>query len=105
MTRALYALMLLSLCSGCASIPNVQPEQQVITRTEYLIKIPPAELLTLPPPVVDINVDQAEQSDVANWILQKEAYTRELEDKLTGIAAFFKTQQTEVATPSAPSTR
>ncbi len=49
--------------------------------------------MTLPAPVPAINVDTAKQSDVAAWLLQKEAYTRSLENMLKDIATFFNVQQ------------
>jgi hypothetical protein len=88
---ALFAILALA---GCATIPPKVPlEHQIVTQTEYVIKIPPAALMKLPPPVPNINVDTAKQSDVAAWILQKEQYTRELENQLKDIAQFFMAQQ------------
>jgi hypothetical protein len=94
-------LILISILSvslaGCTLLPKkVQPEQVIVKQTEYVIKLPPAELLTLPAPVAPINVDTAKQSDVAAWMLQKEQYTRSLENMLKDIASFFQVQQKQL---------
>jgi hypothetical protein len=91
-------LITLALCislSACipARVKPVPLEKQVVTQTEYVIKIPPAALMTLPTPVASINVDSAKQSDVAAWLLLKEQYTRSIENQLKDIASFFVTQQ------------
>jgi|SRR5579859_881709 len=94
-------LITLALCvslSACipARVKPVPLEKQIITQTEYVIKIPPAQLMTLPAPVAPINVDTAKQSDVAAWLLLKEQYTRSLENQLKDIATFFTGQQAQL---------
>lgn len=77
---------------GCGVNP-VKPEKHYVDRVEYVITIPPKELMTLPKKVEDINVDEADQSDAANWLLAKEKYTRDLENVLKNLADFFVAQQ------------
>ena len=80
--------------SGCCTTPKlVQPEPVVVKQTEYVIRVPPADLMTLPAQVPNIDVDHATQGDVAAWLLQNEKRTKALEDALKGIAAFFVSQQ------------
>ena len=96
MKKLILAVILASLV-GCATIPPKVPlEKQIVTQTEYVIKIPPAALMKLPPPVPNIDVDKAKQSDVAAWLLQKEQYTRELENQLKDIAQFFMDQENQL---------
>ena len=94
-------LITLALCvslSAClpARVKPVPLEQQIVKQTEYVIKIPPAALMTLPTPVPNIDVDTAKQSDVADWLLAKEQYTRQLENMLKDIATFFNVQQAQL---------
>jgi len=98
MKNILIATILAISIGGCttARVKPVPLEQQVVKQTEYVIKIPPAELMTLPPAVPNINVDTSKQSDVAAWLLQKEQYTRSLENQLKDIAAFFNVQQAQL---------
>lgn len=93
----LISAMILSL-SGCAlfGVKPVQPEPQIVKQTEYVVRIPPKELMTLPAPVPPIDVDTAKQSDVAAWVLQKEQYSRTLENMLKDVAGFFNTQQIQL---------
>lgn len=87
-------LLLSILLAGCQQVP-VQPEQQVVSRVEYVIKLPPAEMMTLPAKPAKINADDVnlKQSDVAHWVDSKEDYTTQLENKLIAIAKFFTGEQ------------
>jgi ABC-type hemin transport system substrate-binding protein len=96
MNKLILIVALLTL-GGCASLPKKVPlEKTIVTQTEFVIKIPPAALMTLPPAVPNINVDSAKQSDVAAWLLQKEQYTRTLENQIKDIATFFLGQQDQL---------
>lgn len=95
--KALYTLIAVTLLVGCASTPDIVPtEKVVIKEVEYVVRIPPPELMTLPQEVPDLNVDSADQADVAEWFLMKEQYTRELENLLMSIAKFFINSQDEL---------
>jgi hypothetical protein len=85
----LFALFL----TACNSIPTVQQEHVVVKQIEYVVKIPPAELMTLPAPAEKIDIDSASQASVAQWILASEERTRTLENMLKGIATFFVVEQ------------
>lgn len=80
--------------AGCATVHKPPPvEQQTIVKMEYVMRIPPKELLTIPPEVPNINVDNALQSDVAKWITLNETRMNQLEDMIKNIARFFKKEQ------------
>ena len=87
-------LLIVLLLSGCSwDSVFTKPETRTVKQIEYVIKVPPAESLTLPNAVKDIDVDAAKESDIARWLIEKEKYKLALEKKLISIAAFFKTEQ------------
>jgi hypothetical protein len=85
---ALTAILLV----GCGSDP-VKPVPPVITQTNYVVKIPPAQLLAQPIPIPNINVDTATQADVAKWIIGVRGNELSCEAQLQGIAQFFIVEQ------------
>lgn len=97
-TLSVLTVMTSILLSSCMSAPvkPVTPEPIVVKQVQYVVKLPPAELLTLPPQVPNIDVDHATQKDVAEWLLSSEQRTRTLENMLKGIAGFFTDQQTQL---------
>lgn len=88
--KYLAALFLALSLTGCATWC---PVPDAVVKQEYIIRIPPAETMKLPTPVPNINVDKADQGEVAKWLLKKEEYTTSLEDKLKEIAKFFVDEQ------------
>lgn len=92
-TLPAFALLVL-LLTGCVHDP-VKPEQSIAPRVEYVMKVPPAEMMQLPQKPAKINVDDPalKQSDVSHWIDNKEDYTAQLENKLIAIAKFFVGEQ------------
>jgi hypothetical protein len=91
-----FSLLIVSLLlSGCfATVEPLPPiEPVVVEKYVYLIKVPPAETMTLPEPVSELDVDAATQADVANWIVSNEKYANELKLKLIEIANFFKREK------------
>ena len=95
--RCLVILTLCTVILGCGSTPKpIPPEKLVIKETRYIIRVPPAELLSLPPPVQPLDVDTADQLAVANWLIDKERYTLEIQNKLKRIAEFLKSEQTKL---------
>jgi hypothetical protein len=77
--------------AGCGHNP-VKPETLVAKEIEYVVRIPPKELLTIPPAVADIDVDAAKQGDIAKWILANEERMRALENMIKEIGLFFKVE-------------
>lgn len=97
MYNLLKILPIAILLTACAHDKElVKPEIKIAKQIEYVIKIPPAELMTLPAPVPMIDVDNAKQSDVAKWIIEQEKRTSSLENLLRGIASFFKEEKTKL---------
>jgi hypothetical protein len=100
MNRIVYLLsaILISLALvGCAGTVPVKPEQSVIVQNKYIIKLPPADLLTLPKQIERIDPDKVKnQSDAARWIIANEERTRTLEDMIRGIAMFFTVEQAKL---------
>lgn len=96
MTRLIFILLLSLGLSGCwfSFTKQEQPALNVVPHVQYVIKVPPAESLSLPPPADKIDVDAAKnQSEIAKWILSSEKRSRLLEDKLISISSFFKSEQ------------
>lgn len=85
-------LVCILFLSACGHTP-VKPEPPVVKEIRYIVKLPPAESLQLPPKVVDIDVDTASQAEASDWVINKEAYTRQLENKIISIGKFFKDEQ------------
>jgi ABC-type hemin transport system substrate-binding protein len=73
--------------------PQEKPETTVAERVEYVIKLPPASMLELPPPPPPIDVDVATQADVARWVLANEKWMNDMRNRLREIAAFLKDEQ------------
>lgn len=74
---------------GCATTRCIPPQPQIVVKTQYVTRVPPAQLLTLPAPVPPLDVSKASQADVAAWILAREKYELALKADLQGIANFF----------------
>lgn len=91
-----FSLLAVSLLlTGCFATTQDLPVQEPITveKIVYITKVPPAELLSLPAPVKEIDVDAATQADVSEWIVENERVVNELKQKLIGIASFFKHEE------------
>jgi len=86
-------LLFAILLTGCVTTGGVKPEPQIVVKQEYIIKIPPAELLTVPPAVPDVDVDNAKQSDIARWINSIVERMDTLENQVIGIGKFFAEEQ------------
>lgn len=100
--KIILVIFLSLVLSACATKDElIKPEIRTVKQIDYVIKIPPREALELPPPLAEINVDSAKQSDVARLILSMEERIRTLENKLIEIASFFKTEQDKLAKQAA----
>lgn len=94
MNKLILISALALILAGCKSIPDQIPEEKrTILQKEYIVRIPPAELTTLPPKPEKIDVDKADQADAAEWATARERYILELERLLTGIGNFFVEEQ------------
>lgn len=81
--------------TGCGINP-VKPERKTVKEVAYIVAVPPKELTTLPEKVPDIDVDTADQAIVADWVLKKEKYTRDVEDLLIGVAEYLTNLQSNL---------
>lgn len=68
------------LLTGCATTPV-----ETVTKVERVVVKPPAELLTIPAPIIPIDIDLATQRTVANWIIKSEERTMRLEQQIKSI--------------------
>jgi hypothetical protein len=90
--RYIIALLLTLSVIGCGSNP-VKPEPQIVVKQQYIIKIPPAEVLRIPAPVPDTDPDTAKQSDIARWMAATVKRMDDLESELIGVSKFFDEEQ------------
>lgn len=95
--KRLLSLGIMSAClmTGCATFGDAARgcEPVTVKQIEYVIKIPPKELMTLPQQAEPVDVETAKQSDIAAWIIRNEQRTKMLEDMLRGLAQFFQLEQ------------
>lgn len=98
MKKIILLAALITLVGCQQMVKPVTPVTNTIVKTEYVIKIPPAKLLTLPPPVPPINVDTADQVAVGNWLVAREKRTITLENMIIEIGKFFQEQQDKLNT-------
>lgn len=77
--------LFLLLLAGCASTS----EPIIITKTEYVTRMPPSELLVLPEKVEPVDMRHATQADASRYLI--DVYNRmvELENNVIGISRFF----------------
>ena len=81
--RLLLAVVLCAVLSACASTPKT------IETVRYINRVPPAELLMLPPRVEPIDLKKATQADIAEWLLRYHERTGKLEAQLQAILEFY----------------
>jgi hypothetical protein len=84
----LIAAVVLVGCSTTKQLPP--PEREVVRDVRYVVALPPAELLKLPPQPAPIkDLDKAKQSDVAAWLAASEERVAQLENQIKEIAKFL----------------
>lgn len=79
---------------GCASkqqLPRV--ETKIVKQVQYVVRIPPKELTTMPPKPENIDIDSATQRDVAEWSIRNEEYINALVNGYILIAKFLSNEQ------------
>ena len=87
------ALILVLLLTGCKTIDVVPPEDLALKETVYVVRVPPAELTTLPAKPKHIDPDTASQVEVSEWLIAREQYTLRLENMIKQIADFLTKEQ------------
>lgn len=85
---ASYMLCVCALLTGCAT---VKPEPVIVTQKEYVVRIPPKDLIELPPPVPKMDLN--DQGDVSKWIVLEMERMTQLENQIKGIASFLIEEQ------------
>lgn len=93
-TYTLAAILLTFALVGCDTTPKVVvPEQKVVEKISYVVRIPPAEMTTLPPQPASIDVNTATQATVSQWVLDTEDYANDLASRIVSIGKFLKNEQ------------
>jgi len=98
MKLKLISLAMVLPLSGCLGTlrPTERPEPVIANRVEYVVKVPPAALLELPPPPAPIDPDTATQATVAQWLIANERWLQELRNRLSAIAKFLQDEQSKL---------
>jgi len=86
MLRSKLLLIGLVFISGCASVPQIE----TVTKVERIVVRPPPELLNIPPQPMAIDIDNATQRTVAQWLLQSEGRSQQMEDQLKALQKFYQ---------------
>lgn len=83
--RTLVLLSVLFL-TACGSVP----EKEIVYETKTVTRLPPPELLVVPPAVEPVDLNTATEADVARFV--KDIWDRmvALESNVIGVAVFFK---------------
>jgi hypothetical protein len=93
MKRILPLILFLSLVGCETNPPRPEAETKIAERVEYVVRIPPEEMTTLPVAPASIDVDTATQATVAQWLLDNETYINGLRNRLISIAKFLRGEQ------------
>ena len=94
MRNILIATLVIGI-SGCGMF-STKKEVETVVKVEYVLKLPPVELMKLPPKIEPPKLnDNGEmmQSDIAVWILNQQKRMNELENKIIGIAKYYYPEQ------------
>jgi hypothetical protein len=81
----------LTACGTTSKLPSV--ETHTVEKIEYVVRVPPAELTELPPMPPKIDVENATQATVAQWIIDNERYMLKLREQLILIGRFLRDEQ------------
>lgn len=100
MKNVILATVLCASLAACGTCPT-KVEQKIVTQTEYVIRIPPAETMTPPAPVQTPDADKSTQKDVAKYINNLEGQITALQNKLIEIAKFFEDEKAKLAKEAA----
>lgn len=69
---------------------------QVLTKTEYVVRTATAQQKQIPPYPPNINVQTADQVQLANWIAETEERQLRLENIIQGLINFYEAPVVEV---------
>jgi hypothetical protein len=86
--KKLFLISIMAILAGCATAPEpVQPT--AVIKYKYIVTTVPASMLTVPDAVPPIDLSTATDKDAGNWILDSEARTEVLEEKLKAIKSYL----------------
>lgn len=83
--KLIIALMTAAILSGCYTVPENKLPPSVVVKHKYIFVTVGEEFLEIPPKVPNLDLTTATDKDAANWILDKEERTKNLETKLKSI--------------------
>jgi PBP1b-binding outer membrane lipoprotein LpoB len=95
MMKLLAIPMVALLLSGCLATTRQLPqvETRILEKIEYVVRVPPVELTELPAMPMKIDVDEATQSIIAQWVISNEEYILKLREQLILIGKFLRDEQ------------
>lgn len=81
-------ILILSLLSGCAT--STFQNKEVLVQNAYIIRTATAEQKTLPPYPTPIDVTKADQTALAEWIVESEKRQLDLESIIRRLIEFYE---------------
>lgn len=94
MKKLLICLML--VLSGCAT-----QQKEVLVQHDYVVRTAPSELKKMPAYPAAIDVQKANQLELAQWITNNEQYIYQLESKIRLLIEFYE-KPVDAASAPAP---
>jgi hypothetical protein len=82
MKSLLLSLILSLSLIGCSTAPLIGSTPSIIVQYKYVSAPIPEEFLVIPAPVQALDLTNATQKSVADWLVRSEYRTKDLEDKL-----------------------
>lgn len=86
--KKLLILTLILLLTGCSTFPTVQPEASVVVKYKYVVTEIPAELMSVPDPMYQLNLETATDKDAATWLVDSERRAKIIEERLKSIKLY-----------------
>ena len=92
--KALLTLMLAGVLSGCAMTDGFV-RKEVVIQTEYVLRKATDQQKAIPPQPSPIDVNTADQSALAEWIVRTEQRMMDLESIIKRLIEFYEKPVTE----------
>lgn len=92
--KALMIAVLAASLTGCA-FPDAFVRKEVVVETHYVVRKATAEQKKLPSQPEPIDVDTADQSALADWIVRSENRTMDLESIIKRLIEFYEKPVTD----------